>query len=78
MGKVKKSRYNWTYVKTHWEEVIHRLCEEVTPHDVLNEVCDYLNNVSKDCAAVGLNNSKFLKAKQLIEEGMKQINPTQE
>lgn len=78
MKRIKRSRYSFKQVLAHWEDVVHRLCDEVTPHDVLEVVKDYLELVSNDIQAFNLNNSRFNKAKELVTLAMNEINPTQD
>lgn len=78
MSHLKKVKYNWQHVKTHWEEVVFRLCDEVTPHDVLNEVANYIQIVVLECEKLKLNAAKFSEALQLVKQALDKINPTDE
>jgi hypothetical protein len=70
--------YNFKHLLEKWDEIVLRLCEEVTPHDVLSVVKDYLKIVAHDFDQVGLEPTRFNKAIALIEQALEHINPTDE
>jgi hypothetical protein len=78
MSRLKKSKYNWQHVVTHWEEVVFRLCDELTPHDILKEVANYLESAVSECQALKFNPSKFSKALKHINKALTEIDPTDE
>lgn len=70
--------YNFKHLLEKWDEVVLRLCEEVTPHDVLCVVRDYLKIVAHDFDREGLPPDRFNKAVELLDQALAHINPTEE
>jgi hypothetical protein len=70
--------YNFKHLIEKWDEIVMRLCEEVTPHDVLSVVKDYLKVVAADFDKVGLDPDRFNKAVELLDQALAHINPTEE
>lgn len=67
--------YNFKALVQKWEEIVHRLCDEVTPHDVLSAVKQYLDLVQKDFEKQNLNGERFKKASDLLEQVLKLLDP---
>jgi hypothetical protein len=68
--------YNFKHLLEKWDEIVLRLCEEVTPHDVLSVVRDYLKVVAHDFDRADLDSDRFSKAVAFIEQALNCIDPT--
>lgn len=73
--RIKRNRYNFKQVLLHWDDVIFRLCDEVTPHDVLEVVSKYVDMVIEDCNSANVNNVRFVQAKAAISVALNLIDP---
>lgn len=76
MGRLKKSKYSFNHVVAHWEEVVFRLCDEITPHDVLSQVSNYLTSAIKEAQSFKTDTSRMSRARDLVNQAMTLIDPT--
>lgn len=66
---------NYRSLVSNWESVIDKLCEEVTPFDVMNVVLKHVKNTAKICEDVNVPNKNLNDFIQQVEEALKLIDP---
>jgi hypothetical protein len=58
-----------------WDNVIIKLCDEVTPHDVIEVVATYLDLIVSDCEQFDFECEKVKKAKELLNQALQLLDP---
>lgn len=66
---------NYRQMLSRWDQVILRICDECTPHDVLGVVADHLEGVVVEKGRVGLTTVGERGAIDLLREAMARITP---
>ena len=60
---------------SRWDQVISRICDECTPHDVVGVVADHLSAVVREKRRLGLGARGEQMAIDLLREAMERITP---
>jgi hypothetical protein len=66
---------NYKTLTSRWKEIIEKLCEEVTPHDVLSIVADHLEKSANLSDRLSIKSTHIREALQHIQMAMKKIDP---
>lgn len=66
---------NFRSLLQNWDTIVHKLCEEVTTHDVLNIVRDHVKLIVCDLEKNKINSEKAKKALKHIEEALILLDP---
>ncbi len=69
------SRLNHRKLLAEWDTIIMRLCEEVTTHDVLGVIDEYLGLVAGDLKRLKRDGSRVAQCRKHIQEARKAIDP---
>ena len=73
---------NYRSLTQNWRPIIDKLCDEVTPHDVLDVVLEHLETTQDICVKMSMKSDNIDKAMSHLKIGiseikkaMKQIDP---
>ncbi len=69
---------NYRILMNNWDAVVDKICDEMTPHDVLRVIADYIQRNIKESKKHKLNCDKLEKGHELIIEAMNQLNPEED
>lgn len=68
-------KINFKKLLSDWDNILIRMCDEFTTHDVLEVVSEYLNLVISDCKDYDFACDKVKKAKKLLDEAVNLLDP---
>lgn len=66
---------NYRVMLQNWEPILQKFCEELTPHDMLDVICQHLQHTSDLSEKMSFKNDHIKKAIEKIKEGMALIDP---
>lgn len=69
----RRPNYNW--IMQNWQLVATKLCEEVTPHDMLGVFVTYVESSCVELESAGISSKKRRKALSKLREAMTLIDP---
>lgn len=69
------SRLNHRKLLATWDTIIMQLCEEVTTHDVLGVIMEYISLVEADCRKNKIDSKRFKECLKHLEKARSAVNP---
>ena len=66
---------NYRSLMANWEAILDKLCDEITPHDVLMVIVKHLQHTAEMSEKLAYKNDHIKKCIEKIEEAMALIDP---
>ena len=66
---------NYRVLMNNWDTIVDKICDEMTPHDVLRVVADHIKRNINDSKKHKIPFSNLEEGHKLIIEAMNKINP---
>ena len=70
---MKKPNYVW--MLQNWQQVVKKLCEECTTHDVLEVFCLHVDEMADQLDSAGMSSRKVREAASKIREALSLLDP---
>jgi hypothetical protein len=66
---------NYRSLLNNWEEIVEKLCDELTPHDILGVIANHLNKTADISEKMSYKSDHLREAVKKINEAMQMVNP---
>jgi hypothetical protein len=66
---------NYRFLISNWDQIVEKLCDEVTPHDILGIIQRHLVKTAEFSEKLSYKSDNLREAIQKIQEAMQLINP---
>jgi hypothetical protein len=66
---------NFQSLLKNWDTIVHKLCEEVTTHDVLSIVTEHVKLIVDDLNKNKIDSSKAKEALEHLKQAIKLLDP---
>jgi hypothetical protein len=66
---------NFQSLIKNWDTIVHKLCEEVSTHDVLEIVTQHVDLIISDLEKNKYNTAKAIEAKNHLQKALQLLDP---